>query len=75
MKKKSKRINKYKYLDTNIRIDKIIEKRYKILIVLIILLMSILITKLVLVQIVDHEKYSSNLEELTFFLSITVILY
>ena len=65
MKKKSKRINKYKYLDTNIRIDKIIEKRYKILIVLIILLMSILITKLVLVQIVDHEKYSSNLEELT----------
>ena len=44
MKKKSKKINKYKYLETkNVKIDKIIEKRYKILIVIIILIMSILI--------------------------------
>ena len=66
MKKKSKKINKYKYLETkNVKIDKIIEKRYKILIVIIILIMSILITKLILIQIFDHEKYVTNLEEMT----------
>ena len=66
MKKKSKQINKYKYLDNNnIKVDKIIEKRYKILIVLIILIMSILIIKLILIIVFDHEKYTNNLEELT----------
>ena len=66
MKKKSKKINKYKYLEPkNVKIDKIIEKRYKILIVIIILIMSILITKLILIQVFDHEKYTTNLEEMT----------
>lgn len=66
MKKKSKKINKYKYLETkNVKIDKIIEKRYKILIVIIILIMSILITKLILIQVFDHEKYEKDLEKMT----------
>lgn len=66
MKKKSKKINKYKTVDNNVRIDKIIERRYKILIVFIIILMLILITKLFFMQVVNHEKYVSNLEELTY---------
>ena len=66
MKKKSKKINKYKYLDNkNIKRDKIIEKRYKILIILIILIMITLIAKLVLIQILDHDKYTIKLEKLT----------
>ena len=66
MKKKSKKINKYKYLENkNIKRDKIIEKRYKILIILIILIMTILIAKLVLIQILDHDKYTIKLEKLT----------
>lgn len=66
MKKKSKKINKYKYLEQkNIKIDKIIEKRYKILIVIIILIMIILISKLVIIQLYDSTKYKTKLEELT----------
>lgn len=65
MKKKSKPINKYKYINNNKKIDKIIEKRYKILIALIILIMSTLIIKLVLIQVLDHDNYVTKLEELT----------
>ena len=65
MKKKSK-INKYKYLENkNVKRDKIIEKRYKILIVVITLIMSILIGKLILIETFDYNKYTTKLEELT----------
>lgn len=60
-----KQINKYKYLEKNIKKDKIIEKRYKILIVLISLIMSTLIIKLVLIETLDYHKYTTKLEELT----------
>ena len=65
MKKKSKTINRYKYLENNVKRDKIIEKRYKILIVLIILILTSLIVKLILIQALDHNKYTKKLEELT----------
>ena len=65
MKKKSKTINRYKYLENNVKKDKIIEKRYKILIVLIILILTSLIVKLILIQALDHNKYTKKLEELT----------
>lgn len=66
MKKKSKPINKYKYLDNkNVKRDKIIEKRYKILIGLIILIMGSLIVKLFLIQVINNDKYAIKLEELT----------
>lgn len=63
--KKSKRINKYKYLEENVNISKIIEKRYKIIIVLIVILMSLLILKLVYLQVFKYDYYVENLEELT----------
>ncbi|MBQ9318819.1 MAG: penicillin-binding protein 2 [Bacilli bacterium] len=65
MKKKTKPINNYKYLEQNVKRDKIIEKRYKVLIVLIILVMSSLIAKLTYIQVYRHDYYATSLEEMT----------
>lgn len=58
-----KNINKYKI--KNISIDKVIEKRYNILKILIIVLMSILIINLFYIQIIKNKYYKIKLEELT----------
>lgn len=65
MKKKAKPLNKYKYLEQNVKRDKIIEKRYKVLIGLIILIMFILVGRLVYIQIYKHDYYATSLEEMT----------
>lgn len=65
MKKKFKKINKYKYLNKKENIGVIIEKRYKILVGIIILLMTILMIKLVYMQLIKHDYYMNLLEELT----------
>lgn len=62
---KKKKINKTKYSE-NQKYEKIIEKRYKILIVVIILLMVILISKIGYMQIFKHEDYVKKLEKLTY---------
>lgn len=62
--KRKKPINKLE----NRRVEKInlvVEKRYKILIVFIIILMCILMFKLVCLQIVNNRKYQVKLKELT----------
>jgi len=62
---KKKKINKTKYSE-NEKYEKIIEKRYKILIVFIILLMVTLITKIGYMQIFRHEEYVKKIETLTY---------
>ena len=60
-----KRINKYKYHLKKVNIEEIIEKRYKVLVVIIILLISILFLKLFYLQIIKHNTYKEDLETLT----------
>ena len=65
MKKKSKKLNKSKFIEKSQRIESKIERRYKILIVIIILLMIGLISRLAYIQLIDHDKYVMELDELT----------
>ena len=60
-----KKINKYKYHKKRINIEDIIEKRYKILVILIIIIMSLLLSKLFYVQIIRNKYYKEKLEDLT----------
>ena len=60
-----KRINKYKYHLKKINIEEIIEKRYKVLVVIIILLISVLFLKLFYLQIIKHDTYKEELKVLT----------
>ena len=60
-----KKINKYKYYKKRINIEDIIEKRYKILVILIIVIMSLLLSKLFYVQIIRNEYYKNKLNDLT----------
>ena len=60
-----KKINKYKYHIKRINIEEIIEKRYKILVILIIIIMSLLLIALFYVQIIRNKYYSEKLETLT----------
>ena len=60
-----RKINKYKYHKKKINIEDIIEKRYKILVILIIIIMSLLTTKLFYVQIIKNKYYDEKLEKLT----------
>ncbi len=62
---KKQKINKYKYLTKKINFNVVIEKRYKILMFIIGLLMFILILKLFYMQIMVKEKYLEKKEELT----------
>ncbi len=60
-----KKINKYKYYKKKIIEEEIIEKRYKILVVLIAIIMTILVLSLFYVQIVKNNYYKSKLSSLT----------
>ena len=60
-----KKINKYKYYKKKINIEEIIEKRYRILVILIIIIMSLLISYLFYIQIIKNKYYSEKLSEIT----------
>lgn len=60
-----KKINKYKYYKRKINIEEIIEKRYKILVVLIIAILLLLLIKLFYIQILKNKFYKAKLEDLT----------
>ncbi|MBE6139035.1 MAG: penicillin-binding protein 2 [Firmicutes bacterium] len=60
-----KKINKYKYHKKKINIEETIEKRYKILVILIIAIMSLLLSTLFYVQIIRNKHYSDKLTSLT----------
>ena len=60
-----KKINKYKYHKKRINIEEIIEKRYKILVILIIIIMAILLSTLFYVQIIKNKHYTNKLNTLT----------
>ncbi|MBR6690427.1 MAG: penicillin-binding protein 2 [Bacilli bacterium] len=60
-----KKINKYKYHKKRINIEEIIEKRYKILVIVIIIIMALLLSTLFYVQIIRNKHYSNKLTSLT----------
>lgn len=60
-----KKINKYKYYKKKVNIEEIIEKRYKILVILIIIIMTFLISSLFYVQIIKNKYYNDKLSTLT----------
>ena len=60
-----KKINKYKYYRERINIEDLIEKRYKILVIVILIIMSILIISLFNIQILKNKYYEDKLGELT----------
>ena len=60
-----KKINKYKYHKKKINVEEIIEKRYKILVIIIIIIMAILIMRLFYVQILKNGYYNEKLKSLT----------
>lgn len=60
-----KKINKYKYHKKRVNVEEIIEKRYKILVILIIIVMALILFKLFYVQIIRNKYYSEKLETLT----------
>lgn len=61
----SKKINKYKYHRKKINIEELIEKRYTILVVIIVIFMSILLIRLFYIQIIRNTYYKSALKTLT----------
>ena len=60
-----KKINKYKYYKKRIDIEEIIEKRYKILVFIIVGLMFLLSIRLFYLQILKNKYYTNNLSVLT----------
>lgn len=60
-----KKINKYKYHEKRVNIEEIIEKRYKILVIFIIGVMTILTSKLFYIQIIKNKYYTGHLSKLT----------
>ena len=56
-----KKINKYKYYREKINIEDLIEKRYKILVIIILLIMMILLICLFNVQILKNKYYRNKL--------------
>ena len=60
-----KKLNKYKYHKRKINIEEIIEKRYKILVIIIIAIMSLLLIRLFYVQIIKNQYYEEKLTTLT----------
>ena len=60
-----KKINKYKYHKRKINIEEIIEKRYKILVIVIIFIMILLLSKLFIVQVIKNKYYIDKLQTLT----------
>lgn len=62
---KKKQVNKYKYYKKRIKIEEIIEKRYKILVFIISIVMILLLSRLFYVQIIRNEYYIEKLDMLT----------
>ena len=60
-----KKINKYKYYKERINIEDLIEKRYKILVIVIIATMLVLLISLFNIQIMKNRFYEEKLGELT----------
>lgn len=60
-----KKINKYKYYKKKINIEEIIEKRYKILVIIIMMIMALLLCTLFYVQIIRNKYYDEKLNSLT----------
>ena len=60
-----KSINKYKYHTKKVNQEDILEKRYKILVIVIIIIMSVLLIRLFFLQVVKNKYYISELERLT----------
>lgn len=60
-----KKINKYKYHKKKINIEELIEKRYKILVIIILIAMSLLLVCLFNVQILKNKYYKKQLEKFT----------
>lgn len=60
-----KQINKYKYHKKRVNIEDIIEKRYKILVAVIALIMCILLSRLFFIQILKNNYYNEQLKLLT----------
>ena len=60
-----KKINKYKYYKKRINIEEIIEKRYRILVILIIIIMCLLLASLFYIQIIKNKYYNEKLKILT----------
>ena len=60
-----KKINKYRYYKERINIEDLIEKRYKILVIIIIAIMALLLICLFNVQILKNRYYEEQLKELT----------
>ena len=60
-----KKINKYKYYQKKVNVEEIIEKRYKILVIIIILIMSLLLATLFYIQIIKNKYYTEKLQTLT----------
>lgn len=60
-----KKLNKYKYHKGRINIEELIEKRYKILVIIIMAIMAILLISLFNVQILKNKHYAEKLKELT----------
>ena len=60
-----KKINKYKYHKTKINIEEVIEKRYKYLVIIILIVFSLLIINLFYIQILNNKFYKEKLTTLT----------
>ena len=60
-----KKLNKYRYYKERINIEDLIEKRYKILVIIIFIIMAILLICLFNVQIMKNRYYEEKLDELT----------
>jgi len=60
-----KKINKYKYYKQKINVEDLIEKRYKILVIIILIIMAVLLICLFNVQILKNKYYQDKLKELT----------
>jgi len=60
-----KKINHYTYYKKNNEIGKTIEKRYKVLIILIIIVLSILLVRIFYLQILKQDYYGERLIKLT----------
>ena len=60
-----KKINKYRYYKERVNIEELIEKRYKILVIIILVTMILLLVCLFNVQILKNKYYENQLEKLT----------
>ena len=60
-----RRLNKYKYHLKKVNIEEIIEKRYKVLVIIIVLVITILFVKFFYLQVIQKDMYKEKLNTLT----------